>query len=102
MTDMMWRSNLVVLLLVEVVVVEVVEVGVTYDVACYCVVAATSGDTGSSALMAMSSVDKVDVVVLLPKNRCSEAQELQMTSVVSDNCHVIRGEFLGYHQATVH
>ncbi|XP_067950928.1 threonine synthase-like 2 isoform X2 [Watersipora subatra] len=53
---------------------------------------ATSGDTGSSALHAMSSIERVDIIVLLPKDRISQVQERQMTSVVSDNCHVIRAD----------
>lgn len=33
----------------------------------------------------------MEIVVLLPKDRISKVQELQMTTVVGDNCHVIRG-----------
>ena len=55
---------------------------------------ATSGDTGSSALQAVSAVKRCNIVVLLPRDRISAVQELQMTSVVADNCHVIRGLYI--------
>jgi len=47
----------------------------------------TSGDTGSAAISAVRGLDLVDVVVLLPKGRCSRIQELQMTTVLEDNVH---------------
>jgi len=47
----------------------------------------TSGDTGSAAISAVRGLKWVDVVVLLPKGRCTEIQELQMTTVLEDNIH---------------
>lgn len=52
---------------------------------------ATSGDTGSAALEAMSVVKGCYIVVMLPRNRISPVQELLMTTVIADNCQVIRG-----------
>ena len=57
-------------------------------------VLATSGDTGSAALEAVSVVEGCSIVVLLPRDRISAVQELQMTTVVADNCHVIRGLYI--------
>lgn len=51
----------------------------------------TSGDTGSSAIEAVRGQKWIDIVVLLPKGRCSQIQELQMTTVIEDNVHVYRG-----------
>lgn len=50
----------------------------------------TSGDTGSAAIEAVRGLQFVDIVVLLPKGRCSKVQELQMVSVIEDNVHVYR------------
>merc|ERR1719209_369698 len=47
----------------------------------------TSGDTGSAAINAVRGLKWVDVVVLLPKGRCTKIQELQMTTVLEDNVH---------------
>jgi len=47
----------------------------------------TSGDTGSAAINAVRGLKWVDVVVLLPKGRCTKIQELQMTTVLDDNVH---------------
>jgi len=47
----------------------------------------TSGDTGSAAINAVRGLKWVDVVVLLPKGRCTVIQELQMTTVLEDNIH---------------
>jgi len=47
----------------------------------------TSGDTGSAAINAVKNLEWIDVIVLLPKGRCTEIQELQMTTVLSDNVH---------------
>jgi len=52
----------------------------------------TSGDTGSSSLQAISAVDCADAIVAFPKGIISPIQELQMITVTSDNCHVLRGE----------
>jgi len=47
----------------------------------------TSGDTGSAAINAVRGLKWVDVVVLLPKGRCTKIQELQMTTVLDNNVH---------------
>ena len=47
----------------------------------------TSGDTGSAAINAVRGLKWVDVVVLLPKGRCTKIQELQMTTVLDENVH---------------
>merc|ERR1719320_2374119 len=47
----------------------------------------TSGDTGSAAINAVRGLKWVDVVVLLPKGRCTKIQELQMTTVLDSNVH---------------
>ena len=51
----------------------------------------TSGDTGSAAIEAVRGFQWVDIIVLLPKGRCSNIQEKQMTTVLDDNVHVYRG-----------
>ncbi|XP_078310780.1 threonine synthase-like 2 isoform X3 [Crassostrea virginica] len=50
----------------------------------------TSGDTGSAAIEAVKGQKWIDIVVLLPRGRCSQIQELQMTTVMEDNVHVYR------------
>lgn len=50
----------------------------------------TSGDTGSAAIEAVRGLEWVDIVVLLPRGRCSNIQELQMTTVIENNVHVFR------------
>ncbi|XP_060084610.1 threonine synthase-like 2 [Ylistrum balloti] len=54
------------------------------------IIVGTSGDTGSAAIEAIRGLKWVDIVVLLPKGRCSRVQEHQMTSVIEDNVHVFR------------
>jgi hypothetical protein len=56
-----------------------------------CYYLGTSGDTGSSAIEAVSGMKWVDIVVVLPRNRCTKIQELQMTTVKADNVFVYRG-----------
>ncbi|KAL4231318.1 Threonine synthase-like 2 [Mactra antiquata] len=56
----------------------------------YTIVVGTSGDTGSAAIEAVRGLEYVDIVVLLPRGRCSNIQEKQMTTVIEDNVHVIR------------
>ena len=51
----------------------------------------TSGDTGSAAIEAVRGLKWVDIVVILPRNRCTQIQELQMTTVKEDNVFVYRG-----------
>ncbi|KAB7494803.1 Threonine synthase-like 2, partial [Armadillidium nasatum] len=41
---------------------------------------ATSGDTGSSALESVKGRENLDLIVLLPQDRCSLIQKLQMTT----------------------
>ncbi|KAG4077108.1 hypothetical protein HA402_016095 [Bradysia odoriphaga] len=48
----------------------------------------TSGDTGSAAMDAVKGLKLVDIVVLFPKGKISEVQELQMTSYLDKNIHV--------------
>jgi len=50
----------------------------------------TSGDTGSASIEAVRGSSMADIVVLLPRGRCTEIQERQMTSVLDDNVHVYR------------
>ncbi|KAG8512935.1 Threonine synthase-like 2, partial [Galemys pyrenaicus] len=52
------------------------------------VVVGTSGDTGSAAIESVQGAKNVDIIVLLPKGHCSRIQELQMTTVLSENVHV--------------
>ena len=52
---------------------------------------ATSGDTGSAAIQAVRGLENIDIVVLLPHGRCTEIQELQMTTCIDDNVHVFAG-----------
>jgi threonine synthase len=53
------------------------------------VVGATSGDTGSAALLACRDRDAIDIFMLFPHNRVSEIQRRQMTTVESANAHAI-------------
>ena len=45
------------------------------------VLVATSGDTGGAVANGFLGVDGVDVVILYPKGRVSEIQELQLTTL---------------------
>ena len=53
------------------------------------IIGATSGDTGSAAIEACRDRDAVDIFVLFPKDRVSEVQRRQMTTVPSANVHAI-------------
>jgi threonine synthase len=54
------------------------------------VLVATSGDTGSAALWAVANKAQTHIFVLYPGGgRISAQQELQMTTVIAPNCHVI-------------
>ncbi|HEY8254505.1 MAG TPA: threonine synthase [Rhizomicrobium sp.] len=53
------------------------------------VLAATSGDTGSAAIAALSGLANVDVFVMHPKGRVSDVQRLQMTTSTHGNVHNI-------------
>ncbi|KAK7508731.1 hypothetical protein BaRGS_00000297 [Batillaria attramentaria] len=56
------------------------------------IVVGTSGDTGSAAIEAVRGSRWVDIVVVLPRNRCTQIQELQMTTVKEDNVFVFRAD----------
>jgi threonine synthase len=59
------------------------------------IVGATSGDTGSAAIEACASRDRIDVAFLHPHNRISEVQRRQMTTVIAPNVRnvAIEGTF---------
>ena len=58
-------------------------------------VGATSGDTGSAAIEACKGLERVDAFILHPKDRVSEVQRRQMTTVRASNVHniAIEGTF---------
>ncbi len=53
------------------------------------IVGATSGDTGSAAIESCRRCRHIDIFILHPKDRTSEVQRRQMTTVVSPNVHNI-------------
>ncbi len=53
------------------------------------IVGATSGDTGSAAIEACRDRAQIDVFMLHPKDRVSEVQRRQMTTVLAPNIHNI-------------
>ena len=53
------------------------------------IVGATSGDTGSAAIEACRDRQAIDIFILYPHDRISEAQRRQMTTVQSVNAHAI-------------
>lgn len=53
------------------------------------VIGATSGDTGSAAIDAVKNCKNVDIVILYPRNRTSEFQRRQMTTVNEQHVHTI-------------
>jgi threonine synthase len=53
------------------------------------VIGATSGDTGSAAIEACRDRAALDVFILYPKDRISEVQRRQMTTVASPNVHAV-------------
>ncbi len=59
------------------------------------VVGATSGDTGSAAIVALANRAKVDIFMLHPLGRVSDVQRRQMTTVHAPNVHniAIEGSF---------
>lgn len=59
------------------------------------IVCATSGDTGSAAIEALKSCERVNVVVLHPEGRVSEVQRKMMTSVIAPNVSniAVKGSF---------
>nr|XP_048288903.1 threonine synthase-like 2 isoform X2 [Myodes glareolus] len=52
------------------------------------IVVGTSGDTGSASIESVQGCKNMDIIVLLPKGRCTKIQELQMTTVLKENVHV--------------
>jgi threonine synthase len=53
------------------------------------IVGATSGDTGSAAIEAVRDRKTIDIFMLHPRDRVSEVQRRQMTSVMAPNVHNI-------------
>ncbi|MGH7030283.1 MAG: threonine synthase, partial [Stellaceae bacterium] len=53
------------------------------------IIGATSGDTGSAAIEACRDRAAIDIFMLYPHERISEAQRRQMTTVESANAHAI-------------
>lgn len=53
------------------------------------VLGATSGDTGSAAIAAVAGRPAIDAVILYPRNRVSEVQRRQMTTVPDANVHAV-------------
>lgn len=51
------------------------------------IVGATSGDTGSAAIDAVAGRDRIDIFMLHPKDRVSDVQRRQMTTVKAPNVH---------------
>ncbi|CAG0879069.1 unnamed protein product [Darwinula stevensoni] len=52
----------------------------------------TSGDTGSAAIHCVRKMVNADIIVLYSKGRCTQDQELQMSTVQSPNVHVFAAE----------
>jgi threonine synthase len=59
------------------------------------IVGATSGDTGSAAIEACAGRDRIDIAFLHPRDRISEVQRRQMTTVAAPNVRniAIEGTF---------
>jgi threonine synthase len=53
------------------------------------IVGATSGDTGSAAIEACRDREAVDIFIFYPRDRISEVQRRQMTTVEAANAHAI-------------
>jgi threonine synthase len=53
------------------------------------IVGATSGDTGSAAIEACRDREAIDIFILYPRDRISEVQRRQMTTVEATNAHAI-------------
>ena len=57
-------------------------------------ISGTSGDTGSAAITAVRGLPALDIIVLLPRGRCTKIQRLQMTTVHDENVHNFDGGYL--------
>jgi len=59
------------------------------------IIGATSGDTGSAAIMGCKACKQAEIFILHPHNKVSDVQRKQMTSVLDDNVHniAIEGNF---------
>lgn len=59
------------------------------------IVVATSGDTGGAAVEAFRGRNRIDLFVLFPEGRISDAQRRMMTTVEDDNVHTlaVKGTF---------
>jgi threonine synthase len=59
------------------------------------VIGATSGDTGSAAIAGCAGRGNMDIVILHPKDRVSDVQRRQMTTVAGKNVHnlAVEGTF---------
>lgn len=53
------------------------------------ILTATSGDTGKAAMAGFADVPGTEIIVFYPKYGVSKIQELQMTTQLGDNTHVI-------------
>jgi len=56
------------------------------------IVVATSGDTGSAAIHGVMDKPSIDLFVLFPRGKISKFQEKQMTTIGSENIHVMSVE----------
>ncbi|MEM7650681.1 MAG: threonine synthase [Pseudomonadota bacterium] len=56
------------------------------------IVGATSGDTGSAAIAGCADCDQLDIFILHPKDRVSDVQRKQMTTILADHVHNIAVE----------
>jgi len=59
------------------------------------IVGATSGDTGSAAIDAVAGREQIEIFMLHPKDRISDVQRRQMTTILAPNVHniAIEGSF---------
>lgn len=53
------------------------------------ILTATSGDTGKAAMAGFADVPGTEIIVFYPKDGVSKIQELQMTTQVGSNTHVV-------------
>lgn len=53
------------------------------------ILTATSGDTGKAAMAGFADVPGTEIIVFYPKDGVSKIQELQMTTQVGENTHVV-------------